>query len=311
MTGASGDGPPARTVYIAAMGRSGSTVLASCLGAPSGSVAIGEAHYLWSRGLSGRSRCACLREVTDCPFWAPILDDVRQQLGGASLDDLASRGATHPRFRDLRGLLRHPARLARDHGPYLELRLALHRALARAGHQTIVDSSKRPVEILALAAIPEIAEGLSVVHLVRHPARTAHSWSTAKPDASRVEGSLHRIGRSRSLAWWYWWNRAIRSVAATLPEPPIHLNWEDVVAEPAPVLRRLLGSRAADEILVGERRVRVPASHQIDGNPSKLDDASGLIELRPDRAPTDLRFDHAVVLRREMARQGYAPSRGR
>ena len=312
MTGSAATDPPrARTIYIAAMGRSGSTVLASCLGAPEGSVAIGEAHYLWSRGLSGRSRCGCLRPVTECPFWRPILDDVGRQLGGASLEELAERGATHPRFRDLRGLLRHPGRIERDHGPYLELRRALHRALARAGHHTVVDSSKRPVEILALAAIPEIARDLSVVHLVRHPARTARSWSTAKPDASRVEGSLHRIGRSRSLAWWYWWNRAIRSVSATLPQPPVHLNWEDVAAEPGPALRRLLGPEAAAEVLVGRHRVRVPASHQIDGNPSKLDDAAGLIELRPDRSRARLPRGHAVLLRREMARQGYRGSERR
>jgi hypothetical protein len=295
----------ARTIYIASLGRSGSTALASCLGAPDGSVAIGEAYYLWSRGLSGRSRCGCLRAVTDCPFWRPILEEVRRSLGAGSLDDLAERAEHAPRLRHLRRLLRHPELVERDHGAYLELRLALHRALLEAGHHTIVDSSKRPVELLVLSRIPEIADDLTVVHLVRHPGRTAASWARPKPDASRVEGALTPIGRTTSLAWWYWWNRSTRAVGATLPDPPIRLNWEDVTADPGPALARILGSEARDAVLVGPNRIRVDPSHQVDGNPVKLDDAAGMIELRPDGAPTRLAAGHALLLRREMARVGY------
>ncbi|MEL6986052.1 MAG: hypothetical protein AAFO29_26720, partial [Actinomycetota bacterium] len=128
------DAATARTIYIAAWGRSGSTVLASCLGAPDGAVAIGEAFYLWSRGLGGQSDCACLRPVAECPFWRPILDRVMDQLGADSLADLVARGEHAPRLRHVRRLVRNRSRIEADHGPYLELRLALHRALADAGH---------------------------------------------------------------------------------------------------------------------------------------------------------------------------------
>lgn len=295
----------ARTIYIAAWGRSGSTVLGSCLGAPAGSVAIGEAYYLWSRGLGGQSNCGCLRPVDRCPFWQPILDRVMEQLGADSPTELVARGMYAPRLRHVRRLVRDRSRIEADHGPYLELRLALHRALAEAGHHTIVDSSKRASELLALSAIPEIADRLTVVHLVRHPARTAASWRSPKPDASRVEGALTPIGPTSSLAWWYWWNRSIRAVTATMAQDPIRLNWEDVSADPGPVLAQVLGSGARDEVLVGPNRIRVEQSHQIDGNPSKLDDATGLIDLRPDNAPAELPVGPAVLLRREMARLGY------
>lgn len=296
--------PSARTVYIAGLGRSGSTVLGSCLGAPSGSIAIGEAYYLWSRGLGGQSDCGCLRPVVDCPFWAPVLDRVREQLG-VSLDDLVDRAGHAPRLRHVRRLVRDPGRIEREHRPYLELRLALHRALAETGHHTIVDSSKRASELLVLAAIPEIAADLTVVHLVRHPARTAASWSRPKPDASRVEGALTPIGPTSSLAWWYWWNRSIRAVSSTLAEPSILANWEDVAAEPGSILARVLGPEARDEVLIGPNRIRVEPSHQIDGNPSKLDDVMGAIDLRPDDGPAVLSTGPRLLLRREMARLGY------
>ncbi len=300
--------PSARTIYIAGWGRSGSTVLSSCLGAPAGSIAIGEAYYLWTRGLGGQSDCGCLRPVAECPFWTPVLDRVREQLGGATTAELAERAAHVPRLRHVRRLVKDPSRLQRDHGPYLELRLALHRALAETGHDTIVDSSKRASELLVLASIPEIAAELTVVHLVRHPARTAASWAKPKPDASRVEGALTPIGPTSSLAWWYWWNRSIRAVSATLPEPPILLNWEDVADDPGPMLAKVLGPEAAAEILAGPNRVLVEPSHQIDGNPSKLDDAAGTIELRPDDGPARLPTAHRLLLRREMARLGYRGS---
>ncbi len=298
----------ARTIYIAGLGRSGSTVLGSCLGAPSGSIAIGEAYYLWSRGLGGQSDCGCLRPVAECPFWAPVLDRVSEQLGGATLAEMAKRADHAPRLRHVRRLVRDPSRLQRDHGPYLELRLALHRALASTGHHTIVDSSKRASELLVLAAIPEIAAELTVVHLVRHPARTAASWAKPKPDASRVEGALTPIGPTSSLAWWYWWNRSIRAVSATLAEPPILINWEDVADDPGPMLAKVLGPEARDEILAGPNRVLVEPSHQIDGNPSKLDDAAGTIDLRPDNVPARLSTGPRLLLRREMARLGYRGS---
>lgn len=298
-------GATARTIYIAAWGRSGSTVLGSCLGAPAGSVAIGEAFYLWSRGLGGQSNCGCLRPVDQCPFWRPILDRVIEQLGVDSLADLVTRGQHAPRLRHIRRLVRDRSRIQADHGPYLELRVALHRALAEAGHHTIVDSSKRASELLALSAIPEIVDRLTVVHLVRHPARTAASWRSSKPDASRVEGALTPIGPTSSLAWWYWWNRSIRAVTATLPQDPVRLNWEDVSADPGPVLAELLGSEARDEVLVAPNRIVVQQSHQIDGNPSKLDDAAGVIDLRPDDGPARLSAGPALLLRREMARLGY------
>lgn len=296
--------PPARTIYIASWGRSGSTALASCLGAPPGAVAVGELNYLWDRGLLGQTLCACLEPVVECPFWQPVIEDVADRVGGGSVEALAAMGAQGPKLRHLRRLLRRPHRLEVEHGPWLEVRRALHAALVGRGHHTIVDSSKRPVDLLALSRLPEVAAGLEVIHLVRHPARTARSWSAAKPDRTRTEGALNQMGRVRALAWWWWWNRSIGAVTRTIDQPVRPVIWEELTTDPDRVLGGLLGPAAA-EVMSSPGVVSVEASHQIGGNPVRLDDASGRLEIRPDRGPVDLPWFHRAWLGPEMRRLGY------
>ena len=59
-------------LYIAGMLRSGSTLLAASLASAPGAVTIGESSMLWNAIEKGKL-CTCGQQVTDCPFWHPIL----------------------------------------------------------------------------------------------------------------------------------------------------------------------------------------------------------------------------------------------
>ena len=59
-----------KVLYIAGVGRSGSTLLERMLGAVPGSVNTGELNAIFSRVASQDQRCGCGEPFSACAFWA-------------------------------------------------------------------------------------------------------------------------------------------------------------------------------------------------------------------------------------------------
>ncbi len=79
------DNSPVKVLYVAGLGRSGSTILANTLGQVEGFFSGGELNFIWKHALIENRLCGCGRPSRECPFWGPVFDG---EFGGQS-EDLA------------------------------------------------------------------------------------------------------------------------------------------------------------------------------------------------------------------------------
>src|SRR6266516_3342272 len=61
-----------RVVYIAGLGRSGSTLLERLLGELPGVCAVGEVVHMWRRSIVDDERCGCGEPFARCGFWRGV-----------------------------------------------------------------------------------------------------------------------------------------------------------------------------------------------------------------------------------------------
>ena len=279
-----------RVGYIGGTGRSGSTLLELILGSLPGFVAVGELYTIWSEGVVLDHRCGCGETFHACPFWTRVGE---RAFGGWHRLDAEALARLQPpaigRLRQLPGLasrrLRGPE-LADALENYGETMATLYEAIAEVGEaQVVIDASKSGGHAFLLAAVPRIDP--RVVHLVRDPRGVAYSWTRriVRPDVPGGETMLGPRSISRTDREWLLQNLAphflsIFSIPRTLT------RYEDLIAEPAAELARILRFLGEDE-LAGEiaERVRgnefdVTPTHAIAGNPLRF--AYGRMRIKAD-----------------------------
>lgn len=244
-----------RILYIASIGRSGSTLLDSMLGAHPDVVTAGEIH-LWPHELDrgGVLRCGSGEFVGDCPFWTEMLCrvDPRAQRGPSltRLREAHHHGRTvrFDRIRDLgsrplRGRAREPIEdYARNSE---EIFAAFAEVAAEHGGREprwIVDASKDPWRLLWLARSGLF--DLKVVHLVRDPRAFVHSV-TRTPAAGAGPGpewKRHKKAFRQSISWVVH-NRLISRILDVHLEPSRSLvvRYEDLAADPFSEAARICG----------------------------------------------------------------------
>jgi hypothetical protein len=261
---------PARPVvlYLAGVGRSGSTLLANLLGQLPGVINVGEAsRYLSNAAMSDRDLpCGCGRPLARCDFWSGL--DAGEVAG------MREFGTRLLRFRYLPCLLR-PALL-----PGFERRLAsyrrslggLYRGIAeRSGCAVIVDSSKSPTNALALSGVDGV--DLHLVHLVRDPRGVASSWR-------RPKQYLRARSPLRVLAWWFAFNLAAETLRSRATSYTL-VRYEEFSRDPRAVLaglaRRCGLTDPVDHVVDGGR-ARWQTQHDIAGNPDKF--RTGAVTIR-------------------------------
>jgi hypothetical protein len=278
-----------RVVYITGWCRTGSTLLGNLLGEYDGVAHVGELAYLWTNGVlrSGTNTvCGCGKDLLECPVWAKVLARLHPGEDEAGLRRIAAgydlRHARHLRTRHTR------ARLAESRGrsarsPQVNRTLSALGDLYAAIGETlaadvVVDSSKFPAEAAALLGMPEL--DARVLHLVRDPRATAHSWRRAKE-------YIPAMGVWRSTAYWTGFNLASDWIGAAFPSRYLRVRYEDFATDPAPVLAviaawaQLEGTPPVD----GEATATLGENHTVTGNPDRL--RRGPVRIRPDRAWVD------------------------
>jgi len=284
--GSSRAGSRVRILYIAGLGRSGSTILDRILGSHPGFHSAGELASTWSQGVLEDRLCACGRPFSSCTFWGRVrmadpellTREAATRIQKYHEEVLRARWMYHLWWEG--GRVRTSTKAPPD---YFDRIARLYTAISRAaGGKVIVDSSKHPTYAYLLTR-SRASPLMEMVHLVRDPRAVAYSWMRHKvePGVTDRTAYLHRFRPTKSATLWLEWNRTIEMIATTCEVPYRLLRYEDFVDDPAGSLRRL--GLHIDDPDGSPTRTEIsprPMLHSIAGNPSRFD--TGPIRVRQD-----------------------------
>ncbi len=274
-----------QVTYILGAGRSGSTVLERLLASAPGVAGVGEVATLWRRPLAELT-CSCGAPAPDCLFWTEVR--AKAELSDTVLRGLARLEATAIRHRKLVLDAIYGARWAdrRDAIQFIALQRDLFGAISEtSGAAHIVDSSKAGPRAWALAGM----EGVSILHLRRHPGDVAASWRRVKHDPS-LGGPMPRPSFPAIAREWLAAEISARRLGAV--RPVLRLDYEMLTTDTHAELRRL-GPIAKNVRLDGRSFTPDPNYHSLNGNPDRFH--RGQITLKPAAAPPLPRHDAAFA----------------
>jgi hypothetical protein len=279
-----------RIIYLAGLGRSGSTLIERLIGELPGACALGEIVHLWHRGLVHNERCGCGLRFAECDFWRRVGE---VGFGGwATVDPLRiarlRAEVDRNRFVPLLAGPALPSRFRQTLDEYIGYYRRLYTAVAKvAGCSAVVDSSKHPSLAFCLGS----AAGLDVrvIHLVRDSRAVAYSWArrVARPDAG-AKSYMRQLRPTSSAAQWASLNTVMHLVERT-GTPMLRVRYEDVVAAPVPALRAIASFAALDgderalEFLGRDRTgfwAEIGPAHTFSGHRMRF--SSGRVPIRSD-----------------------------
>lgn len=287
---------PPRVIFIAGMGRSGTTLLGSTLGELDGFCSVGELRALHQADETG-DICGCGAAISECPFWAPIRRRVAAQTPFLPPGSVSAVQDNEIRTRP-RAMWRVLTR-GRDASPESSPQAAYARVVsstydavaAQTGARVIVDTSKMPVIAHVVGRCSEV--DLHVLHLVRDPRATAHAWQRGyrfqtDAEARRLRGYKPQAYRRHGVVWsasyWAYFNvltellfRRYRGGSRYL-----RMRYEDFAEHPAEATRRVCD-------FVGEPHQKIPGldrgsvtlgvHHTVGGNPIRVRTGETAISL--------------------------------
>lgn len=276
-----------KVLYIAAAGRSGTTLLNCMLGQVDGLFAAGELTYLWDRGLAGDELCGCGRPFSRCRLWTRIMDRALDATARSEPERLVSLRDGVCRLSRLplilfRSLQRRRFEMTKTR--YMRLLASLYCAIRDVtGCEVIVDSSKHPSEAYLLREIREVE--LSVVHVVRNANAVVYAWQkhmqrTAVPDRPKA---MPRYPTVQTAMAWNVFNSLIERLARD-GAPYVRVRYEDLVEQPRSAIGaicRLIGRHRDNFGFVGNGQVNLAPNHTVSGNPARF--RYGEVPLRLDR----------------------------
>lgn len=266
---------PVDVLYIAGIGRSGTTLLSRLLGSIDGMVNLGEFASLWTMpDLFTRDiPCGCGEPISDCLRWSkwedmtPVANESRVTRNASVFDPTVAAATQRRRLGDA-------------------LAQRYHRAQRETGARLLIDASKRPALALALGSAPDVKVHLA--QLVRDPWSVAASRARPKQYLRRIPA--HRVGPS-----WTGVNLATERVGGLLESRAL-VRYEDLVDHPRKTIEVLL-----DDLRLGGFDVAhfdadpidVGVQHSLAGNPDKLNSTMLSVDARP-RASMG-RWNSAVI----------------
>ena len=304
-----------KVLFVGGMPRSGSTLLDLMVGQLPGHCDIGELFYMWQAGPLRDQLCACGEPFSSCPFWQQV---GQEAFGGWEHVDVADvlalqrRVDSTPRL-PLALLGRAAPAHAADVRRYLDVTVRLYRAIAAvSGASVVVDSTKRPSTAYLLARSPEV--DLSVALVVRDPRGVVNSWNreTPLPAGTGPREHIVRWPPHKTVRRWLTVNLMTEALGRRVPLALV--RYEDLIADPVPVMHRLLelsGTPVTPEAtaFLTDEGLRTGASHAAAGGRVRL--RTGVMPLRLDEAwrrelPRGVRAATVGATWPLMRRYGYA-----
>lgn len=277
-------------VYVAGLGRSGSTLLARLLGQLPGWVAVGELHNVWRTGAPQERAdelCGCGRSFAECAFWRSVL---AAGLGGRSPREASELTARVARLRYLPWLAGpwRPAGFARRLESWAAMASDLYRAAAReGGGRIVVDSSKDLGPLWGLTRAADLR--VTVLHLVRDPRGVAHSWRRRLRRREFVGREVLMPSWGPVETAWRWtYSNLLAEAAGRRHGRYLRLRYEDLAGDPrgtlAAVVEAVEGAGEAPPPLplANGEAVLTRETHTLAGNPMRFE--SGRLAIRPDAA---------------------------
>jgi hypothetical protein len=256
-----------RIVYIAGMGRSGSTLLGQLLANQLGAFDVGELRFIWERGVLGNELCTCGAHFRECTFWT----SVGEALGGWQAQDAewaidvvrrVQRIRTMRPVLQRRGLGDASTELDRYH----DLLRRLYRAVSVAsGRDIVVDTSKDARYGSVLCTTTDL--DVRVLRLMRDSRAVAFSWARTRvrPETATLE-LVPRYGPAEAAGRY-----VVQSIAgdalAKSGMPSMRLRYEDLVKDvPSEI------SKIARWLDVDQRRPDdvTHQDHSMSGNPMRF-----------------------------------------
>jgi Sulfotransferase family len=273
-----------KVLYIAGSGRSGTTLLDRILGQLDGFFSAGELENIWQRGVLADRRCGCGLPFSRCPIWTAILRRAYGGLDGVDAPRMVALSRKYTGLKQVLPALAHGTPAADpDTSMYRETLQRLYQAAQQeTGCRVIVDSSKAPLYAKQLSTLPGI--DLYLVHLVRDPRATAHSFQRQKklPDFGD-ERLMQRQPPHVSSRRWTWVATATEILWRGNPDRYLRVRYEDFVREPQATVRRI--AALANEVpealpFSSQTTVRLRPTHSVSGNPNRF--TTGSVEVRAD-----------------------------
>lgn len=269
-------------IYLAGIGRSGTTLIERTVAETPGVTALGEVMHLWDRGLVRGELCGCGREFQDCPFWSAVGDKAFGGWKNLDTDRMAYlKGRVDRASRVPAIAVGQPRSLEREVNEYVERYERLYQAAQELAGGVLVDSSKQVS--LAWCLSRSDAIDLRVVHCVRDSRGVVSSWSRdiTRPEAVSAEHELMpKYSPAAISALWMLHNLEIEALGRRVPL--VRIRYEDFVREPEAATRKILslaGVEAPTDHIHG-RSVHLSQAHSCSGNPMRF--KQGEIALVPD-----------------------------
>jgi hypothetical protein len=276
-----------RLVYVAAWGRSGSTILGSILGALPGVFDAGELRHFWARMGREDHLCGCGATLASCEFWLAVHSELLADGELPEKDLVVVRNWQREAIRS-----RRISRIVRatsvtdlprvPFGNYTAALRCLYRAISRvSGKSVVVDSSKKT----GYGALARFAldESPILIHLVRDPRAVAYSWQRLRGAGPSADRQMPQHGAVASSLNWVFCNLGVDMLRRRGSFASMVIRYEDFVRAPraaiSPVLSEL-GRAASEASFVDDHTVDLPSNHAIAGNPSRF--RHGLVTLSND-----------------------------
>jgi len=263
---------PVTVLFLAGIGRSGTTLFERTLAEVPGVTALGEVMHLWDRGLVRRELCGCGQPFLQCPFWSAIGHAAFGGWDNVDTDRMAHLKRRVDRASRVPAIAAgRPRSLDRDAEEYVGLYERLYQAAHGLVGGVLVDSSKQVS--LAWCLRRSDAVDLRVVHCVRDSRGVVSSWAKeiSRPEAVSAEHELMpKYSPVTVSALWMLHNAEIEALGSRVPL--VRLRYEDFVREPEDATRKALdlgGVHAPTDHIHG-RSVHLGLAHSCSGNPMRF-----------------------------------------
>lgn len=277
---------PIDIVYIAGVGRSGSTLLELILNQLDGFVAVGELRYIW-RVFKDNHRCGCGTEIRQCPFWTAVVEHVFggfQQFDPAEILDLrlaVDRIWRNPQTAFPRLRSRRYKERAAAYGALLDRLFEAIRQVS--GARYVIDSSKHPSHGALLLGRDALRTHL--IHLVRDSRAVGYSWRRRylRPEIHWKNEYMPVFSPAYMLLDWYI-ETTFNHLLLVRRDDVLEIRYEDFVTAPQATVARLVDhvgaavSPAAS--FTAPDRVVLGTNHTVAGNPLRF--RQGALTIRPD-----------------------------
>ena len=313
--------PKINLIYIASIGRSGSTLLESMLGAHSQIQTMGELH-IWPHEIEGGIRpCSCGQYVEACPFWAEVqrrVDPLKQKGPGVSFFREQHHAGKTLRLKRLKGFKKdHLSRAAeqaeieafgQNNEAIFQHFLEVMNEQEGQSPTWIVDASKDPYRLLWL-----IKSGLfnvKVVHMVKNP--NAFIYSVTKHLINEPSGfNLHKrlYFTARQSVAWIIQNALFSKIASNhlAPADYLLLTYEAFATEPYVSFEKVCQMIGCEYEKQAVDSFRQGSVHTIAGNPMRYENRGIVLDEKwKSRLPQSSKRLASLLTATVKSRYGYS-----